>query len=245
MKVKSIYFILISQLLLTNSVSAYYLNTPYGLSYSYSYSYPNSYMNTHYEPLSNVSNGPRTVTIECKDNNPPVSPGTIQYDVYNGDSCYSITGEGDPFEYTNSYKFSGSSSNRICVSYYQNSQSCSIYRYDTTYTPSAPVPYSNDLYIYGQPVYNNTPIYTTPVTNNITPTCKDEQIGMTYPTVNINCSCPNGSISSSNGGYHNCIDTYIDNTVTPYLFPYTNNYNQYPITYSWSNYGLSQYNYTH
>lgn len=166
---KRILFILISQLLLVNSVSAYTISNSYGVTsgqygYSYStygYSYP--YVNTYYGSSNNtVSNSPRTVTMDCRDNNPPSAPGTISYMVYRMPTCSSLTGEGS---LTYSYSSQGTPifsgvSNYRCISYYYNG-SCSEYLYDTTYTP--PVSRTQTAtYDYGQyqNSYGNTNQYT-------------------------------------------------------------------------------------
>lgn len=248
---KPIFFILISQFLLVSSVSAYSVNQSYDINdsaYSYGYSFPYVYTYSYYGPSNTTSSAPRTITIECKDNNPPGAPGTISYLVGYLPTCNSITGEGSPSTYLyssqnsqNQPTFSGFSNYR-CVSYYYNGQ-CSVYRYDTTYTP--PKTYFTMPSTTYYPYYYNTPttIPTAPVVSNATPACKDQQPGVTYTAMNINCTCPDGTISGSMGVYYACGNSYGSNTVAPYSYTNQYNYNQYPITYSQSTYELSQYSY--
>lgn len=94
--------------------------------------------NTFYGSSHTNFNRTRTVTIECRDNNPPGLPGEYSYMVHAVPSCFSLTGE--PFLIYSS-QFSGVNNYR-CINYYSNSNQCYIYHYDTTYKPTPTYSYN-------------------------------------------------------------------------------------------------------
>ncbi len=69
--------------------------------------------------------------------------------------------------------------------------------------------------------YPVTPTVPIPIIEPSYPTCITPVPGMSYITSNIYCSCPDGTIIGSNGGYNSCkIDNNLNPTVpTPYV-PY-------------------------
>ena len=91
-----------------------------------------------------------------------------------------------------------------------------LYQYPVNY-PSLPNNTWNTPGSYERPVlYNPFPIENAPQViqelvnqSNRIPTCREPQNGVYNPTVNITCSCPNGSISYwNNGGSYSCGGSY-------------------------------------
>ncbi len=67
--------------------------------------------------------------------------------------------------------------------------------------------------------HQKTPTVPTPIVEPGYPACNNPVPGMSYITLNIYCSCPDGTIHGSNGGYNSCAtDVSVNPTVpTPYV----------------------------
>ena len=204
---------------------------------------------TSYGRMANQYNqtatSPRKVTIECVDHMPP-SQSRYQYDYYTSPSCHSTTGEGNPFESgieLSSGKFSGYENYR-CVSYYYNG-GCSTYRYDTTYTPTR-TQQNNDVYdnrVYSSTISNGTRTYQVSIiqapVQHLLPKCTKPQAGVSYPTVVVTCTCPDGTVdSANNGGATSCNNSYSRSIQNQYYPAYQYNSNQ---NYADTNYSNNTY----